>query len=139
MLLRGARLARRLCSRAGPAEAALSRAPPLLREYLKIAPEDRKVCSFERAGREGMEKVLGIGAEVFELLPYDRSRGNHRQAIKSWSAITKAREVFIAGLPRFNTTEAYEKSSTTVQVATSTESSAATCSWRPSRERSRPL
>ena len=79
MLLRGARLARRLCSRAGPAEAALSRAPPLLREYLKIAPENRKVCSFERAGREGMEKVLGIGAEVFELLPYDKSRGNHRQ------------------------------------------------------------
>ena len=113
MLLRGARLARRLCSRAGPAEAALSRAPPLLREFLKVAPVDRKLGEYkyvERAGQDGMEKVLGIGAEVFEVLQYDTSDiALDRQKIETWSAVTRARDVFIAGLPNFNTTEAYEK------------------------------
>ena len=56
-----------------------------------------------------MEKVLGIGAEVFDHLLYDRINSNHRQTIKTWRAVDRARDVFIAGLRNFNTTEAYEK------------------------------
>ena len=84
----------------------------MLREFLKVAPVDRKLGEYkyvERAGQDGMEKVLGIGAEVFELLQYDTRDGSDRQTIETWRAVTRARDVFIAGLPNFNTTEAYEK------------------------------
>ena len=56
----------------------------MLREYLKIASEDTKLQEYkyvERAGQDGMEKVLGMGAEVFELLLYEDCDEN-RQKIK---------------------------------------------------------
>ena len=87
----------------------------MLRAYLSCdfergRPKLREHKYVERAGKDGMEKVLGIGAEVMDLLPI--SIGMHcsdRQTIETWSAVTRARDVFITGLPNFNTTEAYEK------------------------------
>ena len=82
------RLARRLSSRAGPNDAALARAPAVLREYLGWPVEEERPEFMRRHGgedgvmeeetaskavfkafeSEGMEKVLGIGPEVLEEL-----------------------------------------------------------------------
>ena len=64
------RLARRLTSRAGPSDAALARAPPVLREYLSRPVVFRPVskAAWRAYESEGMEKVLGIGPEVLEEL-----------------------------------------------------------------------
>ena len=65
----------RLCSRAGAGSAALALAPPRLREHLsgvavgrlpQLEPLLRTVELREAA--KGMEKVLGIGADIMELL-----------------------------------------------------------------------
>ena len=82
------RLARRLSSRAGPNDAALARAPAVLRECLSRPIEEERAefmrhhgggedsffeetaskAVFKAFESEGMEKVLGIGPEVLEEL-----------------------------------------------------------------------
>ena len=96
----------RICSRAGAGSAALAHAPPRLREHLsgvavgrlpQLEPVVRTVELREAA--KGMEKVLGIGADIMELLhqhsvgvfvegdPVRIVRGEHagrRGTCKSW-------------------------------------------------------
>ena len=71
----------RICSRAGAGSAALAHAPPRLREHLSgaaIGPLKQLkplLCTAElREGANGLEKVLGIGADTIELL-HRRSGG----------------------------------------------------------------
>ena len=105
------RLARRLTSRAGPNEAALARAPPVLREYILCRPvADRQAskAAWRAFESEGMEKVLGIGPEVLEELrlrvyygcmeggPYwsQSSLVHAEKKLESWGGITKGRDIF---------------------------------------------
>ena len=119
------RLARRLTSRAGPNEAALARAPPVLREYIRCRPvADRKgsKAAWRAFESEGMEKVLGIGPEVLEELrlrfPYgwvaegwiesgEQAQMRALEKVKSWDGITRGHDIFIPGLPRFDIMQAY--------------------------------
>ena len=76
MLLRGARLARRLCSRAGPAEAALSRAPPLLR-YLKILINKNVAALSVRSGLHGegaRNRSRGVRPPAYDGMNENRQR-----------------------------------------------------------------
>ena len=106
------RLARRLTSSAGPNEAALARAPPVLREYIlrrPVADRQASKAAWRAFESEGMEKVLGIGPEVLEEL---RLRGRffwHPKVaiMESWVGITKGGDIFIPGLPKFDIMQAY--------------------------------
>lgn len=132
MLSRGARLARqhgasrlarRLTSRTGPNDAALARAPPVLREYLSRPVVLRPVskAAWGAFESEGMEKVLGIGPEVLEELRLGvdylcmeeddwRMRASLEHAekkLESWGGITKGRDIFIPGMKAFDIMQAY--------------------------------
>ena len=112
------RLARRLTSRAGPNDAALARAPAVLREYILCRPVgDQKPskAAWRAYESEGMEKVLGIGPEVLQelRLRVDSNSKNPElrlsalEKMESWNKITKGGDIFIPGLPKFDIMQAY--------------------------------
>ena len=97
------RLTRRLTSSAGPNDAALARAPSVLREYILCRPvSDRKAskAGWRAFESEGMEKVLGIGPEVLEELRLrvdsaGVTRLSSSEKMESWNKITKGGDIFI--------------------------------------------